>query len=331
MTLAHLVDYAHCNNVKASVQMMEVCRRHNATTAPPPAPPPLVATLTFNNQVQRLVRERQHPSFDNLVCFVCSFLVISSLLFTILLICFWYLIIYLFLLNLFSWGFSTSVDSKFFVENIFQTKWNCLLLFISNEWAELIYILLCMDITNFVSYLFIPNFLLNKVLKNWKSALVIRLLCQNWLYDCYTITVLIFCWTPLWFQIIISVHMSVKRFNKVHSLLGKSKPPLLVVSDIKPWGIDSLLFVLFVEGASDSVLFTLAYVHGVHILVTRLNPKDQEHGNYFDNRGHENYKYLWVCLCVFFKISTLHVYCRPFTLKKKNLGKSPKVTVGLYF
>ncbi|XP_063384341.1 homeodomain-interacting protein kinase 2, partial [Cydia fagiglandana] len=27
VTLAHLVDYAHCNNVKASVQMMEVCRR----------------------------------------------------------------------------------------------------------------------------------------------------------------------------------------------------------------------------------------------------------------------------------------------------------------
>lgn len=26
-TLTHLVDYAHCNNVKASVQMMEVCRR----------------------------------------------------------------------------------------------------------------------------------------------------------------------------------------------------------------------------------------------------------------------------------------------------------------
>ncbi|KOB71090.1 Homeodomain-interacting protein kinase 2 [Operophtera brumata] len=25
VTLAHLVDYAHCNNVKASVQMMEVC------------------------------------------------------------------------------------------------------------------------------------------------------------------------------------------------------------------------------------------------------------------------------------------------------------------
>lgn len=24
VTLAHLVDYAHCNNVKASVQMMEV-------------------------------------------------------------------------------------------------------------------------------------------------------------------------------------------------------------------------------------------------------------------------------------------------------------------
>ena len=27
VTLSHLVDYAHCSNVKASVQMMEVCRR----------------------------------------------------------------------------------------------------------------------------------------------------------------------------------------------------------------------------------------------------------------------------------------------------------------
>ncbi|XP_054261032.1 homeodomain-interacting protein kinase 2 isoform X2 [Macrosteles quadrilineatus] len=64
VTLAHLVDYAHCNNVKASVQMMEVCRRHNA----PPAPP-LVATLTFNNQVPRLrVSTHQHHSttIDNL-------------------------------------------------------------------------------------------------------------------------------------------------------------------------------------------------------------------------------------------------------------------------
>lgn len=70
VTLAHLVDYAHCNNVKASVQMMEVCRRHNA----PPAPP-LVATLTFNNQVPRLrVSTHQHHSttIDNLVCF-CFF------------------------------------------------------------------------------------------------------------------------------------------------------------------------------------------------------------------------------------------------------------------
>lgn len=81
VTLAHLVDYAHCNNVKASVQMMEVCRRSDygpsvhhpgPTAAQPPAPPPaLVAnfpttngnvTFTINNQltnqVQRLVRER---------------------------------------------------------------------------------------------------------------------------------------------------------------------------------------------------------------------------------------------------------------------------------
>lgn len=94
VTLAHLLDYAHCNNVKASVQMMEVTKRNgyngsgSVSSAPhphqAPAPPPapsLVATLTFNNQltnqVQRLVRERAvaaaaqptHPGFDNLVCF----------------------------------------------------------------------------------------------------------------------------------------------------------------------------------------------------------------------------------------------------------------------
>lgn len=31
VTLAHLAEYAHCSNVKASVQMMEVCRRGNNT------------------------------------------------------------------------------------------------------------------------------------------------------------------------------------------------------------------------------------------------------------------------------------------------------------
>ncbi|XP_011493916.1 PREDICTED: homeodomain-interacting protein kinase 2 isoform X2 [Ceratosolen solmsi marchali] len=90
VTLAHLVDYAHCNNVKASVQMMEVCRRagdftaspahHQAPPAPQPPPPTsLVAnfvpttngsavTLTFNNQVQRLVREHRtaQSGYDNL-------------------------------------------------------------------------------------------------------------------------------------------------------------------------------------------------------------------------------------------------------------------------
>ncbi|XP_017767875.1 PREDICTED: homeodomain-interacting protein kinase 2 isoform X2 [Nicrophorus vespilloides] len=83
--LAHLVDYAHCNNVKASVQMMEVCRRndfnntsssnHHQTAQQAPS---LVAnfvpssngnvTFTINNQltnqVQRLVRDR--PGYDNL-------------------------------------------------------------------------------------------------------------------------------------------------------------------------------------------------------------------------------------------------------------------------
>ncbi|KAL6441634.1 hypothetical protein ACFW04_003636 [Cataglyphis niger] len=92
VTLSHLVDYAHCNNVKASVQMMEVCRRAGDFTASPSqappapqAPPPtsLVAnfvpttngsavTLTFNNQltnqVQRLVREHRtaQTGYDNL-------------------------------------------------------------------------------------------------------------------------------------------------------------------------------------------------------------------------------------------------------------------------
>ncbi|XP_028129752.1 homeodomain-interacting protein kinase 2 isoform X2 [Diabrotica virgifera virgifera] len=83
--LAHLVDYAHCNNVKASVQMMEVCRRNdfnNTTSAshhqPTQQAPSLVAnfvpssngnvTFTINNQltnqVQRLVRDRS--GYDNL-------------------------------------------------------------------------------------------------------------------------------------------------------------------------------------------------------------------------------------------------------------------------
>lgn len=101
VTLAHLVDYAHCNNVKASVQMMEVCRRagdftaspahHQAPPAPQPPPPTsLVAnfvpttngsavTFTFNNQltnqVQRLVREHRtaQTGYDNLVRFYVFF------------------------------------------------------------------------------------------------------------------------------------------------------------------------------------------------------------------------------------------------------------------
>lgn len=82
-TLAHLVDYAHCNNVKASVQMMEVCRRDSSmmhTVQPTTATlvtnfvPNAAENMTFtiNNQlqsqVQRLVRERAAgPStYDNL-------------------------------------------------------------------------------------------------------------------------------------------------------------------------------------------------------------------------------------------------------------------------
>lgn len=93
VTLAHLVDYAHCNNVKASVQMMEVCRRNGYNNSGSSShhqaaqqAPPLVAnfvpssngnvTLTFNNQltnqVQRLVRERA-TTYDNLVRYFQAF------------------------------------------------------------------------------------------------------------------------------------------------------------------------------------------------------------------------------------------------------------------
>nr|XP_023030165.1 homeodomain-interacting protein kinase 2-like isoform X3 [Leptinotarsa decemlineata] len=82
--LTHLIEYAHCNNVKASVQMMEVCRRTDYNTSTnshhqqTQQAPSLVAnfvpssngnvTFTINNQltnqVQRLVRDRS--GYDNL-------------------------------------------------------------------------------------------------------------------------------------------------------------------------------------------------------------------------------------------------------------------------
>lgn len=82
-TLSHLVDYAHCNNVKASVQMMEVCRRDPVVHTVPQATATLVTnfgpstsdnmTFTINNQltsqVQRLVRERNPTTYDNVYQF----------------------------------------------------------------------------------------------------------------------------------------------------------------------------------------------------------------------------------------------------------------------
>lgn len=82
-TLSHLVDYAHCNNVKASVQMMEVCRRDPVVHSVPQATATLVTnfgpnttenmTFTINNQltsqVQRLVRERNPTTYDNVYQF----------------------------------------------------------------------------------------------------------------------------------------------------------------------------------------------------------------------------------------------------------------------
>lgn len=57
VTLAHLVDFARCDNVKASVQMMEVCRRalpdHHSSSGQAVLVPATNAnvTLAFNNQV----------------------------------------------------------------------------------------------------------------------------------------------------------------------------------------------------------------------------------------------------------------------------------------
>lgn len=78
-TLTHLVDYAHCNNVKASVQMMEVCRRADFHTVQPSSAlvsnfvPNTTENMTFtinnqlSNQVQRLVRDRPTAAYaDNL-------------------------------------------------------------------------------------------------------------------------------------------------------------------------------------------------------------------------------------------------------------------------
>ncbi|XP_030239944.1 homeodomain-interacting protein kinase 2 isoform X5 [Drosophila navojoa] len=76
--LTHLVDYVYCNNVKASVQMMEVCRRGDFHTVQPA--PTLVTnfvpsstenmTFTINNQltsqVQRLVRDGRPLAYEGL-------------------------------------------------------------------------------------------------------------------------------------------------------------------------------------------------------------------------------------------------------------------------
>ncbi|XP_047498182.1 homeodomain-interacting protein kinase 2-like isoform X3 [Penaeus chinensis] len=73
VTLQHLLDYPHCSNVKASMQMMEVCRRpappyataaavSQAQALPPSLMPNYVhstngsVTLTFNNQITNQVR-----------------------------------------------------------------------------------------------------------------------------------------------------------------------------------------------------------------------------------------------------------------------------------
>eukprot|EP00092_Neocalanus_flemingeri_P056139 GFUD01066483.1.p1 GENE.GFUD01066483.1~~GFUD01066483.1.p1 ORF type:complete len:1158 (-),score=323.90 GFUD01066483.1:3708-7181(-) len=59
VTMAHMADYAHCSNVKASAHMMEICKRTPVVTPPSHTAATLMAagvrsgnvTLTFNNQL----------------------------------------------------------------------------------------------------------------------------------------------------------------------------------------------------------------------------------------------------------------------------------------
>ncbi|XP_043233572.1 homeodomain-interacting protein kinase 1-like isoform X1 [Amphibalanus amphitrite] len=55
VTLSHLVDYSHCANVKASVQMMEVCRRHVFTPQPAAAAAPAAPAAAAPAQLVNLV------------------------------------------------------------------------------------------------------------------------------------------------------------------------------------------------------------------------------------------------------------------------------------
>ncbi|XP_076335335.1 uncharacterized protein LOC143238727 isoform X4 [Tachypleus tridentatus] len=68
VSLNHLMDYAHCNNVKASVQMMEVCRRNRHAYDQNGNQVPVMSNfgssssnvaITFNNQLSNLQNQYQ--------------------------------------------------------------------------------------------------------------------------------------------------------------------------------------------------------------------------------------------------------------------------------
>ncbi|XP_013787996.1 homeodomain-interacting protein kinase 2-like, partial [Limulus polyphemus] len=68
VSLNHLMDYAHCNNVKASVQMMEVCRRNRHAYDQNGNQVPIMSNfgssssnvaITFNNQLSNLQNQYQ--------------------------------------------------------------------------------------------------------------------------------------------------------------------------------------------------------------------------------------------------------------------------------
>lgn len=73
LTLGHLVDYGHCNNVKASFHVMEICKSQGTTANPkmlsnskmlPPAPKTSPTSVIFNFVINQLADQPERPARD---------------------------------------------------------------------------------------------------------------------------------------------------------------------------------------------------------------------------------------------------------------------------
>ena len=71
VSMAHMADYAHCSNVKASAHMMDICKRSAAVAPPSHTAATLMAagvrsgnvTLTFNNQLGIIINGSFRPEY----------------------------------------------------------------------------------------------------------------------------------------------------------------------------------------------------------------------------------------------------------------------------